>query len=164
MFGEFDVDWDRMVVDPDSDSSDGEVSGPETDIAAQPHLPLAPAPSPQTAEQPNVTPPVAAQPELPLTPAPSPLTAEQPKVTPPPTTEQLTVTSARGRVRAPWRSAPVIELRARASWRGASVIKRRRGKRGGQGRRQTRDRLRIDVALAAAPWRRGGVSGHGSSS
>ena len=129
---------DPMVADLDSDSSDGEVSDPETEIAAQPELPLPPAPAPQT--------------------------AEQPKVTPPPTTEQLNVTSAPVRVRAPWRSAPVIELRARASWRGASVIKRRRGKRGGQGRRQTRDRLRIDVALAAAPWRRGGVSGHGSSS
>ena len=129
---------DPMAADPDSDSSDGEVSGPETEIAAQPALPLAPAPSPQT--------------------------AEQPKVTPPPTAEQLNMTSARVRVRAPWRSAPAIELRARVSWWGTPVIKRRRGKRGGQGRRQTRDRLRIDVALAAAPWRRGGASGHGSSS
>ncbi len=129
---------DPMVADLDSDSSDGEVSDPETEIAAQPALPLAPAPSPQT--------------------------AEQPKVTPPPTTEQLTVTSARGRVRAPWRNAPAIELHARVSWRVTPVIKRRRGKRGGQSRRQTRDRLRIDVALAGAPWRRGGVSGHGSSS
>ena len=129
---------DPMVADLDSDSSDGEVSDPETEIAAQPELPLPPAPAPQT--------------------------AEQPKVTPPPTAEQLNVTSARVRVRAPWRSAPVIELRARVSWPGTPVIKRRRGKRGGQGRRQTRDRLRIDVALAASPWRRGGVSGHGSSS
>ena len=128
---------DPMVADPDSDSSDGEVSDPETDIAARPELPLAPAPLPQT--------------------------VEQPKVTPPPTTEQLSVTSACARARAPWRSAPVIELRARVSWRGAPVIKRRRGKRGGQGRRQTRDRLRIDVALAAAPWRRGGASDHESS-